>query len=346
MKRFNSHIMFYAAIIILFPVKAFAVCIPNSVNSSIPSPQTYSGAANAPSVGSQISPTWGQQISKSNIFNGCAPYVGNSSVLAVEPAIPGVTYSDGMTTFPVYDSGVPGIGYIIGVRDTGATTPWIPISQSEKIVYGGNAVWQIGFQVQVLLVVTSSLVTGTYTIPARTVARFYAGSSPYDHSGGTANFSLNAVTINVTARACRMISAQSITVNLPTVRLQSFTGIGSVSSESSAFSESLSCDKDIVVKATMSDVSHPENRSNYLSLSGASTASGIGINIYKNGESTPVLYGPDSAGSGTTNQWLIGNSTADNTIFNIPFLVKYTQTEARITPGNVSAVAAITFSYQ
>lgn len=62
-----------------------------------------------------------------------------------------------------------------------------------------------------------------------------------------------------------------------------------------------------------------------------------------NAANTPISFGPDSANFGTTNQWLVGNSTGTN--ISIPLSVRYIRT-GPINPGTVKAAATFTMSYQ
>ena len=91
----------------------------------------------------------------------------------------------------------------------------------------------------------------------------------------------------------------------------------------------------------LTDVNNPDNTTSILSLTSASTAAGVGIQIVS-GES-PVGFGPDSSAAGSTNQVMLG--TISNTSRNIPFAGRYVQTGS-IAPGTVDGVATFNMSYQ
>jgi type 1 fimbria pilin len=84
---------------------------------------------------------------------------------------------------------------------------------------------------------------------------------------GTIYLYLGAVTINITASACRLTTGTNTQVLMPTVNANVFNGIGSVSSASASFSVGLSCDAGVAVYATMTDASNPGNTGSTLSLS-------------------------------------------------------------------------------
>ncbi|AOJ34072.1 hypothetical protein WJ16_20895 [Burkholderia metallica] len=96
----------------------------------------------------------------------------------------------------------------------------------------------------------------------------------------------------------------------------------------------------------MTDATNPANTGSALSLASSSTAAGVGIQILKKGDSTPLKFGPDSSGKGNTNQWLVGKSSAANTKISVPFEARYVKVAEKIKPGTVSALSTITFSYQ
>ncbi|KVW42725.1 hypothetical protein WK95_13500 [Burkholderia ubonensis] len=85
---------------------------------------------------------------------------------------------------------------------------------------------------------------------------------------------------------------------------------------------------------------------NILSLDRESTATGVGIQLFKFGESTPIKFGPDSSAIGNSNQWYVDASSASPTLITIPFVAKYVKNGPNVVPGSVKAQSTITFSYQ
>ncbi|WP_250147400.1 fimbrial protein, partial [Escherichia coli] len=77
---------------------------------------------------------------------------------------------------------------------------------------------------------------------------------------------------------------------------------------------------------------------------GASTATGVGLRIYKNTDSAPLKFGPDSPLKGNENQWQL--STGTETSPSVRLYVKYVNTGEGINPGTVNGVSTFTFSYQ
>ncbi|HID9485369.1 TPA: fimbrial protein [Pseudomonas aeruginosa] len=127
-----------------------------------------------------------------------------------------------------------------------------------------------------------------------------------------------------------------------------FTGVGSVSPERN-FNIGLTCGGGDLgtstnVYLTLTDGARPGNFSNQLSLSNSSSASGVAIQILRNG--SPISFGPDSSAVGTLNQWKAGNVAQGVGTFTIPLSARYIQTNSVFKGGKANASATFTLSYQ
>jgi type 1 fimbria pilin len=153
------------------------------------------------------------------------------------------------------------------------------------------------------------------------------------------------IVINPTIPTCT-VTTPSIVVPLGDVARNSFLGLGSTSREQS-LDIGLNCTGGATgvvatVYATLTDQTNPSNVSSTLSLTAASTAKGVGIQVL-NG--TNVLsFGPDSKTIGNKNQWSAGQT--GNGTFNIPLKARYVQTAATINAGTANGIATFTIGYQ
>ncbi len=144
---------------------------------------------------------------------------------------------------------------------------------------------------------------------------------------------------------------KSIGVPLGNVELSKFSGANSTAGNIASFNIALTCGggsagTSVDAYITLSDQTVPGNRSNVLSLTAASTATGVGIQL-RNGQDKAVGFGPDSDAAGNVNQWLVQSSIGvGSRSFNIPMTARYVQTGARVTPGSANGVATFTMSYQ
>lgn len=143
---------------------------------------------------------------------------------------------------------------------------------------------------------------------------------------------------NVKVASCS-ITSPNVTVALPTLSTSAFPIIGATAGLS-PFTIGLSCGIGSTVYVTMTDNTFPANRSTDLSLTAASTASGVKVQLLN--ALGRISYGADSAATGNTNQWLIGPSA---TTTGILLFAQYVRT-GTVVPGSVGAVATFTMSYQ
>jgi type 1 fimbria pilin len=191
------------------------------------------------------------------------------------------------------------------------------------------------------LVVTGSIGAGASTlsmVPAVSITYVTSESSNQWSKGQLYTGSATGTLIKATCS----ISQPNVVVLLPTADTRAFSaGVGAVAAPQ-AFSLSFSCVTGAKVLITLTDNVNPTNTTSTLRLTTDSTAKGIGIQVL-NKAGTPVLFGPDSAAPGNTNQWLIGDSP--NGPLQVPLTARYIRTGA-VSPGTVRALATFTLSYQ
>ncbi|MEM5388443.1 fimbrial protein [Paraburkholderia phymatum] len=147
--------------------------------------------------------------------------------------------------------------------------------------------------------------------------------------------------IQIISQTCS-VTTPSIGVDLGAVPVNQFTTVGS-GSKPADFSIGVDCtglSTDLHI--TFTDAANPSNQTNTLPLSSTSTASGVGIQILRNGAA--VSYGPDSNIAGTTNQIDIG--PVNGTVTTIPLSARYVQTLSTIRGGAANGSATFTMSYQ
>ncbi|WP_162601011.1 fimbrial protein [Paraburkholderia sp. C35] len=222
---------------------------------------------------------------------------------------------------------VPGIGMRFGSAYTGYVDYWGAGNQES---FAGAWAWngtRLGAQVVVTGPVRSGtvngLATGTFTL------------------GGTLVIAnLRTTTFDVTSTACS-VTTPSVSVNMPTVNSSVFASVGTTAAPQ-PFAIRLSCAPDTRVFITLSDSSNPANTSSVLTLTPASSAKGIGLQITS--DSKPVSFGPDSPVAGNVNQWQAGTSSGGE--MTIPLAVQYIQTAPAISAGSVTGLATFTMSYQ
>lgn len=330
---------------------AHACSLANSSGTLRPSvPATLTSARDTKQPGTLIGPGAIDDQQGLYLYNcSSTGRVGKVGVKAMGTLVPNVTYDSGGKSFPVYETGVPGIGFslmAVPLSDNSVVgADWKAVRPEETLV--SNRESQITFfyivRYQAALVFTGSLATGTYTIPQRRVGitTAYAPNGAVAFSGTTY---LSAMTIKVTASGCTLTSGAQTNVKLPQLVGNKLKAVGAVSDESAPVTLRVNCQGAVKVYTTLTDAANPANEGTILSAHPGSTSRGVGLQIYKQGSETPLNFGPDSAVKGNTNQWLAGQVTDGS--LSIPLVARYVKTAQTFTPGSLDASATFTFSYQ
>lgn len=233
------------------------------------------------------------------------------------------------------------MGYIIGLKDF-KSTQYIPlqtgITQSYPAEGTSGYAQDLGWSAKVTFIKTgAALKSGVYNIPTINAAVLTA----YNNETKTAQVIISPTTITVTASGCT-VGSKNASVALGTIDIRTLPTVGSTS-PSGTFTVGLTCDANVAVHAVMTDQTTPSNTSSVVTLTGDSTASGVGVQFFYNG-SGPLTMGPDSSAAGATGQFLIQSTTAAQTL-TLPFQAQYIRT-GELVPGSANALASITFSYQ
>lgn len=329
----------------------FALCLYAGFTSAgtdltmsfYPNPLIYSGTADAAEIGQSFGPEWAASASSRIMCQTSG--IATASVSPVMPSAGFTTVLNGVT-YEVFNTLTPGIGWVMGVKDTNATNysalknienQWYPAPGTSENIQN-----TIGGLSQVTLIKTTShLKTGVTTLPAENIAQIKC----YSSSGAlvdSAFIRINSVDINVTAKGCEVSSADNMQVSLDNHYINEFPDIGSHSPEKT-ITVDLKCDAGINVEATVSDQSNLANTTDTMSLSADSTAKGLGIQtLYNN---SVVSYGPDNSSSGNLNQFFIQSTVSDDQIISVPLSFRYVRT-GDLEVGSANGLMGVTFSYQ
>ena len=308
-----------------------------------PAAMTWSGPADSVVPGHIIGAQWSTTTTVTQVFwCGLVFTCSKGTMTPGADAVPsGLNIELDGVRYAIFETGVPGIGYIIGLKDSNATA-WLPLQEETTQTYpaDGSAGYasDLGWSAKVTFVKTSTaLKSGVYQTPTINAAVLTA----YNNETKTANVTINPATITVTASGC-IVATRNASVNLGRVNTRDLPDEGSTS-PASAFNVALTCDAGVSLYAVVSDQSDPGNRSTALSLTGDSGAEGVGVQVFYN-DTGPLALGPDSSASGTANQFFIKSQSAEEQL-NLPFTVRYVRT-GPLVPGTANALASITFSYQ
>lgn len=309
-------------------------------------PLIYNGPADAVSFGDQIGPAW---VADHEQIQMCSTFPDfNITTAVVEPVSPPTAYTtsiDGVT-YQVFSTGTEGIGWVMGVKDTRANnfTPLMNMKQQWYPAPGTptGPIPIIGGEGRVTLVkVATHLHTGNTTLLAQNIAIIKC----YGEAGNlvdSAFIKINSINIYVNATGCTVESSKEPVLDFGKFTNGQFPSIGSTSTEKN-INIALKCNSNVTIQATLSDQSDLANRSRNIKLTSDSTAQGLAIQAFHNGESLEL--GPDDSSKGVQNQFFISSPVSEGQTIQVPLSFKYVRT-GDISPGTANGLVGITFSYQ
>ncbi|WP_420841466.1 fimbrial protein [Erwinia endophytica] len=342
MRNFNKYFMvlILAGLFCLRP--ALALEWKSDITLS-PSDLEYSGPADSVASGSIIGGDWSATITVNQVF-WCG-YIYLCSLSTMEPdsslVASGQTVVVDGVSYAVFETGVPGVGFILGLKDSNATA-YVPLQNGTTQTYPADGASgtanDLGWSAKVTFVKTGEpLASGVYVTPTINAAVLTA----HNNETATAKVIINPTTITVNATGCT-ISTPSVQVDMGSLDVRAFNAVNSTSALKN-FTVGLNCDANIALYGVVTDQTDPSNTTDTVSLTPDSTATGVGVQFFYN-NSGPLSLGPDSSLNSTIGQFFI-QSTSQAETLSLPFQARYIRT-GDITPGTANAVASITFSYQ
>lgn len=274
---------------------------------------------------------WTGKVNSGSSTGNC-----NSGVYGIEFAGTSTYLNGGL-----YESGIPGIAYRLKFANNMCYNGSWPGTCTPRLWNAGIAAHDL----QVELVKTGPIsgggsLTGTFG----QWTAFIDSSQRWTYA--TYSWSAPIVVKPVTPTCAVTTPSINVPVFLGDIPASRFSGIGSTS-KSEPFNIVLQCSGGDVgrttnVHLTLTDQTNSGNTSNVLSLTEASTATGVGIQVRSG--TTIISYGPDSAVPGNPGQWKAG--TTGNGTFTVPLTANYVQTGSVVTGGSANGRATFTMSYQ
>lgn len=191
----------------------------------------------------------------------------------------------------------------------------------------GNGSWYESDAVTIELVKTGPIADGSFV--QGSLADFKAGRT----NGSIIDAVINlANRLTFTAPACQ-VSTTNVTVTLPTVTNQTFTGAGSVAG-TTPFQIGLTCSSGAVVRITLDTATPVAGKPGVIAPSSGS-AGGVGVQVLDSSGTTPVQFGVAQTIGATPNGALSVN-----------YFARYYQTGSAVSAGLLGATATFTLSYQ
>ncbi|EAV2407991.1 type 1 fimbrial protein [Salmonella enterica] len=283
--------------------------------------------------------------SENVLFDYCWPYYLRGQAVITRPVVGQYNGQD------VYDIGVPNIGVTFTIADSqesgfGEGVEMKGNNLTDVIPPDGRwyLVPRMGASIRIGVIALGRLSPGWINIPSVHVGNFsvISSNSGVNSLGGSSFIILDGFSFFVKTKTCSL-SQRNYTVQLATVYKKQFQSVGS-EVPGGNLNLQLKCQDGIDVHTTLTDATDPSNQSPVLSLDQASSARGIGLKIYKDGQPEALRFGPDSPVKGNTNQWRFSTYRGDPAPA-VSLKVNYIRT-GELRTGSVQAVSTITFSYQ
>lgn len=240
----------------------------------------------------------------------------------------------------VYSTAIQGVGYAVKGQVNGQTVFPLKIENFINIWSTTSKPTALTFTDTVYFVATGPITGGT----AESL-----GLGSYHVKEDTSKSSWGFLVLNLTVspplKPTCSVTTPSVSLPLGRVTKVRFSGVGS-NAGSVTQNIALNCaggggsTRDILM--TVTDRTNPANRTNVLSLTTASDAQGIALQLLH--RSHLISYGADSATIGNPNQWLTGSS--GNGTYTIPITARYIQTRPDIVAGTANGLATFTMAYR
>jgi type 1 fimbria pilin len=236
-----------------------------------------------------------------------------------------------------------GVAYQVRKMDgtaLGITDSKLHIAPHPGIFWGFSQATARDYFFEIVLVKTSErILPGSQFSPGEKLraTAMQSGQPPF-----TVALLKNMSSVTVVPQTCQ-VSMPSL-VSLGAHNIKVFTGVGSTS-KATSFNLAIQCSGlQTKVYMTMSDPIKVGNISDKLSFTDDSSASGLSMQILRDGAA--VALGPDSRMAGTPNQFKVFDASADKSMHVQTFQVRYVQTEKEVVAGTANSRVTVAMSYQ
>ncbi|WP_027923333.1 fimbrial protein [Pseudomonas sp. URMO17WK12:I12] len=334
----------------LFPILAFSFAVfafraaeaatddCQVYDLSMPSPQIEVDLAQDVSqVGVQLGgPVFsGRQIITS--AGGCPHgdnYVGMANAVADRA---GVTWKYQGESYPLYKTGIDGVGVAIGLKAVGlGTADWTPVDSSNYFWSSENSYDDPGWlEVMLIYVSTGPIKPGTYAFPQTNLLnlRYAHLRTPYiEYDSGYMYIGAGSVTHE--GLGCDLVDSE-IDVNLHQVSASEYLkGVGSVS-PAEHFSIPLQCNGEVAIDMTVSSSGAADASKGLLRVDSGG-ASGVAIQLLQADGVTIMPLGEEVR--------IIPQATLGQNTINMA--ARYYQNASKVVVGKAKGTAQFTLKYR
>lgn len=251
----------------------------------------------------------------------------------------GVDLSTEYGNFDVFESGVPGIGYALGVRLTGQEQATPVQAGKEVTMQGGAGAGVSSLKVDVLIwyVSTAGFESGAYNIPQKVIAKVrlttFNGCQFLGFNWCTENeVMIGSNVVELEVLACELLESQT-SVDMGVISASKYlVGVGEVG-PTVDFNIPIDCNGEVGVGLTIDSASARDAENGILSLTQGG-AVGVGIQVLSQGNALPL--GKES---------LVLPRTVEGRN-NISLGARYIQVAEEVVPGKANSLVNFILKYR
>lgn len=344
---FIRALLYIVCCYLLFAGKAYASCLLQTVGAPlVASIDTITASADI-TAGASLTGDIDYEVPVS----GC---VGQEIAAGIAGGVAMSAYSS-PTGKPIYELG-SGVGFTIQyigsspVRAPAASVnQFLSSSAPALIIDTNNPGVVVSYKFRIHLYAIGPLIVGPLSNKNIIAMLFSAGAGTYSQNISSSSYIGSPNIINPTCT----ITTPSVAVMMDSAP-PSALNVAGATYFGKNFQIGLNCPSvggATKVFMTLTDGTNQANTSTVLSLNSSSTATNTGLQLFYNGASTPLSYGPINyaapilGGGLYQGQIDLGMSTTLGNA-NLPFVVKYIAVNGPATAGTVNATAIFTMSYR
>lgn len=258
----------------------------------------------------------------------------------------GISVNDGSGNYPVFSSGVEGIGYAMGIRQKG-THQWHPLTgnNSEINAVSGSSLL---LEARMLYVKTTS---GSIDVAENTVTHF----DPIKiQCNGNLNWRsavgeiLPASTVVTWAqRTCEVSSVrQTVDLGVHDIAAVRALKVGDTFGHAQQ-SLTVSCPTRMTVNYTIADNLHPSNiNTDIIYLENQGDDPGFAVRVYEAGKASPLRIGGGDRTSLSSNIYSLLDNTSARSAITKTFDFRYVKTSNNVKASDGNAQVTVTLVYK
>ncbi|WP_272693784.1 fimbrial protein [Providencia sp. PROV039] len=258
----------------------------------------------------------------------------------------GIVINDGSGSYPVFNTNIRSVGYVVGVRQKG-TSQWYPLTgnNSEISAADGSSTLQLETRMMYIKTVQGDI-EGTDTAATHFSPIKVQCSGDMDWKTSVGEILPTSTLISWAQRTCSISSVrQSVDLGVHDIAKVRSLNIGDTFGHAQQ-SITINCPTIMSVAYTVADNLHPSNvNTDIIYLENHNENPGFAVRVYEAGKSSPLRLGGDRSLS-TNYVYSLLDKTSLSPIITKTFEFKYVKTSNEVKATNGNAQVTVTLVYK